>query len=58
VVHIETRSRPFLFADTDFDAALHAGTPQQLATAAPSADETPRTTRLVTTAPACLIIPG
>jgi DNA-binding transcriptional LysR family regulator len=30
VVHIETRTRPFLFADTDFDAALYAGTPQQL----------------------------
>ncbi len=31
VVHIETRTRPFLFADTEFDAALYAGTPQQLA---------------------------
>jgi LysR family glycine cleavage system transcriptional activator len=30
VVHIETRTRPFLFSDTDFDAALYAGTPQQL----------------------------
>jgi len=30
VVHIETRTRPFLFADTDFDAALYAGTPQQI----------------------------
>ncbi len=30
VVHIETRTRPFLFADTDFDAALYAGTPQQV----------------------------
>lgn len=30
VVHIETRTRAFLFADTDFDAALYAGTPQQL----------------------------
>lgn len=30
VVHIETRTRPFLFADTDFDAALYAGTPQQM----------------------------
>lgn len=32
VVHIETRTRPFLFADTPFDAALYAGTPEQLAT--------------------------
>lgn len=31
VVHIETRTRPFLFADTPFDAALYAGTPEQLA---------------------------
>jgi len=30
VVHIETRTRPFLFADTDVDAALYAGTPQQI----------------------------
>ncbi len=30
LVHIETRTRPFLFADTDFDAALYAGTPQQI----------------------------
>ena len=30
VVHIETRTRPFLFADTSFDAALYAGTPEQL----------------------------
>ena len=30
-VHIETRTRPFLFADTDFDAALYAGTPAQVA---------------------------
>jgi LysR family glycine cleavage system transcriptional activator len=30
-VHIETRTRPFLFADTGFDAALHAGTKEQLA---------------------------
>ncbi len=29
-VHIETRTRPFLFADTVFDAALYAGTPDQL----------------------------
>ncbi|RZL62884.1 MAG: LysR family transcriptional regulator [Variovorax sp.] len=31
VVHIETRTRPFLFADTEFDAALYAGTPAQVA---------------------------
>ena len=31
VVHIETRTRPFLFADTDFDAALYAGTAEQVA---------------------------
>ena len=31
LVHIETRTRPFLFADTEFDAALYAGTPEQLA---------------------------
>ncbi len=31
VVHIETRTRPFLFADTGFDAALYAGTPGQVA---------------------------
>lgn len=30
-VHIETRTRPFLFADTDFDAALFAATPAQVA---------------------------
>ena len=30
-VHIETRTRPFLFADTTFDAALYAGTPEQVA---------------------------
>jgi len=29
-VHIETRTRPFMFADTPFDAALFAGTPAQL----------------------------
>jgi LysR family glycine cleavage system transcriptional activator len=29
-VHIETRTRPFLFADTPFDAALFAGTPEQV----------------------------
>ena len=31
VVHIETRTRPFLFADTGFDAALYAGTEEQVA---------------------------
>ncbi len=30
-VHIETRTRPFLFADAGFDAALYAGTPEQVA---------------------------
>lgn len=29
-VHIETRTRPFLFADTAFDAALYAGTAEQV----------------------------
>lgn len=31
VVHIETRTRPFLFADTGFDAALYSGTTEQVA---------------------------
>lgn len=31
VVHIETRTRPFLFADSGFDAALFAGTADQVA---------------------------
>ena len=31
VVHIETRTRPFLFSDAEFDAALYAGTPAQVA---------------------------
>ena len=31
VVHIETSTRPFLFADTERDAALYAGTPEQVA---------------------------
>ena len=31
VVHIETRTRPFLFADNSFDAAVYAGTPEQVA---------------------------
>ncbi|WP_313075929.1 LysR substrate-binding domain-containing protein [Melaminivora sp.] len=30
-VHIDVQTRPFLFADTGFDAAIHAGTPEQLA---------------------------
>lgn len=30
-VHIETRTRPFMFNDTPFDAALWAGTPTQAA---------------------------
>ncbi|SEQ93654.1 LysR family transcriptional regulator [Giesbergeria anulus] len=30
VVHIDTRTRPFLFSDTGFDAALYAGTPEQV----------------------------
>jgi DNA-binding transcriptional LysR family regulator len=30
VVHIETRTRPFLFADQEFDAALYAGTAEQV----------------------------
>ena len=29
-VHIETRTRPFMFADTAFDAALYAGTMEQV----------------------------
>jgi DNA-binding transcriptional LysR family regulator len=31
LVHIETRTRPFLFADTSFDAALYSGTGEQVA---------------------------
>jgi LysR family glycine cleavage system transcriptional activator len=31
LVHIETRTRPFLFSDTGFDAALYAGTAEQVA---------------------------
>ncbi len=31
VVHIETQTRPFLFADAPFDAALYAGTAEQVA---------------------------
>jgi LysR family glycine cleavage system transcriptional activator len=30
VVHIETRTRPFMFSDTVFDAAIYAGTPMQM----------------------------
>lgn len=29
-VHIETRTRPFMFSDTGLDAALYAGTPEQV----------------------------
>jgi DNA-binding transcriptional LysR family regulator len=29
-VHIETQTRPFMFAGTGFDAALYAGTPEQV----------------------------
>jgi DNA-binding transcriptional LysR family regulator len=29
-VHIAARTRPFLFADNEFDGAIYAGTPQQL----------------------------
>ena len=29
-VHIDTRTRPFMFADTPFDAAIFAGTPEQV----------------------------
>jgi LysR family glycine cleavage system transcriptional activator len=31
VVHLETQTRPFLFANTEFDAALYSGTPEQVA---------------------------
>ena len=31
VVHLDTQTRPFLFADTAYDAALYAGTPEQVA---------------------------
>lgn len=31
LIHIETRTRPFMFSDAEFDAALYAGTPEQLA---------------------------
>jgi DNA-binding transcriptional LysR family regulator len=31
VVHMDTQTRPFLFADTAYDAALYAGTPEQVA---------------------------
>lgn len=30
VVHIETRTRPFMFAESGFDAALYAGTDEQV----------------------------
>ena len=29
-IHIETRTRPFMFGETPFDAALYAGTPEQM----------------------------
>lgn len=29
-IHIETRTRPFMFGETGFDAALYAGTPEQV----------------------------
>lgn len=29
-IHIETRTRPFLFSDTGIDAALYAGSPEQV----------------------------
>jgi DNA-binding transcriptional LysR family regulator len=29
-IHIETRTRPFMFGETPFDAALYAGTPEQV----------------------------
>ena len=31
VVHIDTRTRPFMFGDTEFDAALYAGTAEKVA---------------------------
>ncbi|QNP49575.1 LysR family transcriptional regulator [Diaphorobacter aerolatus] len=31
MVHIETQTRPFLFPDSGYDAALYAGTPEQVA---------------------------
>ncbi|OYU46702.1 MAG: LysR family transcriptional regulator [Burkholderiales bacterium PBB4] len=31
VVHLEARTRPFMFADAQIDAALYAGTPAQMA---------------------------
>ena len=31
MVHIETRTRPFMFAESQVDAALYAGTPDQMA---------------------------
>lgn len=30
VIHIETRTRPFMFADSGFDAAIFPGTPEQV----------------------------
>ena len=31
VVHIDAYTKPFMFADTEYDGALYAGTPEQLA---------------------------
>lgn len=31
IVHIDAYTKPFMFADTEYDAALYAGTPEQLA---------------------------
>lgn len=31
LIHIETRTRPFLFAETGFDAAIYSGTAEQVA---------------------------
>lgn len=31
VLNLETRTRPFLFAESEFDGALYAGTPEQVA---------------------------
>ena len=31
VVHLDARTRPFMFAEAEFDAALYAGSPEQIA---------------------------
>ena len=31
LVHMDTRTRPFMFSDTEFDAAIMVGTPEQMA---------------------------